>query len=156
MTLWHKEVQLHLQENNESLGVFEDEDKVLHCKRRIQNSTLPYSTKFPILLPRKHHFTVVILHSHGTVKHKGIRETLAEERSNYWMVKSRQAVKGLLSRCVVCKKLSEKPYEKQPTPPLPDFRVAGDPAFSRIGIDFAGPLYVKDIYRRAEGHISKC
>ena len=29
-----------------------------------------------------------------------------------------------------------------------------DPAFWRIGIDFAGPLYVKDIYRRAE--MNKC
>ena len=70
------------------------------------------------------------------------------------IVKGHQAVNGLLSRCVVCKKLSEKPYEKQPTPPLPDFRVAEDPAFSRIGIDFAGPLYVTDIYRRAE--MNKC
>ena len=32
LTLCHKEVQLHLQENNESLGVFEDEDVVLRCK----------------------------------------------------------------------------------------------------------------------------
>lgn len=110
LTLWRKEAQLHLQENNESLSVFEDEDGVLRCKGRIQNSTLPYSIKFPVLLPRKHHFTeLVILHSHGTVKHNGIRETLTEVRSNYWIVKGRQAVKGLLSRCVVCKKLSGKP-----------------------------------------------
>ena len=157
MTLWHKKVQLHLPENNESSGVFEDENGVLRYKGQIKKSTLPYSTKFPKVLPRKHRFTElvpVIFHSHGTVKHNGIRETLTEVRSNYWIVKGRQVVKGLLPRCVVCKKLSGKPYEKQPTPPLPDFKVADDPVFSRIGIDFADPLYVKDIYRRAE--VSKC
>ena len=155
LTLWHKEVQLHLQEKNESLGIFEDDNGVLRCKGRIQNSTLPYSTKFPVLLPTKHHFTdLVILHSHDIVKHNGIRETLTEVRSSYWIVKGRQAVKRLLARCNVCKMLLGKPYEKQSTPPLPDFRVAEDPAFSRIGVDFAGPLYVKDIYRKAEMH--KC
>jgi hypothetical protein len=107
------------------------------------------------LLPRKHHFTeLVILNCYETVKHNGIRETLTELRSNYWIQKGRQAVKVLLSRCVACKRLLGKPYGKQPTPPLPDFRVSDDPDFSKIGIDFAGPLYVKDIYRRVE--MNKC
>jgi transposase InsO family protein len=88
------------------------------------------------------------------VKHNGIRETLTELRSNYWIQKGRQAVKVLLSRCVACKRLLGKPYGKQPTPPLPDFRVSDDPDFSKIGIDFAGPLYVKDMYRRVE--MNKC
>jgi hypothetical protein len=32
--------------------------------------------------------------------------------------------------------------------------VSDDPAFSKFGIDFAGPLYVKDIYRRVD--MNKC
>lgn len=156
--LWHKEAQFHLEESKkakESLGIFQDEIGVLRCKGRIQNSSLPYSTKFPILLPRKHHYTkLVILHCHKTVKHNGIRETLTELRMNYWIVKGRQAVKGHLSRCGICQKLSGKAYQGQPTPPLPDFRVADDPAFSGIGIDFAGPLHVKDIYRGSQMHKS--
>ena len=35
LLLWHKEVQQHLQEENESLGVFEDEHGVLRCKGRV-------------------------------------------------------------------------------------------------------------------------
>ena len=53
----------------EQLGVFKDEDGVLRCKGRIKNSSLPYSGKFPILLPRKQHFTrLLIAQSHENVK----------------------------------------------------------------------------------------
>ena len=76
--LWYKEVQTKLEENEKSssiweqLGVSKDEDGVLRCKGRIQNSSLPYSVKFPILLLRKQHFTkLVIMQSCENVKHKG-------------------------------------------------------------------------------------
>jgi hypothetical protein len=61
LTLWHKGVQSHLEEKDESLGVFEDEDRVFRCRGRVQNSTLPYETKVPVLLPRKHHFTELVI-----------------------------------------------------------------------------------------------
>ena len=46
-------------------------------QNRIQNCSLPYSAKFPVLLPRKQYFTqLVIRQSHENVKHNGVRETL--------------------------------------------------------------------------------
>lgn len=45
--------------------------------------------------------------------------------------------------CVTCKKLKGKPYSSPPTDTLPEFRVRGAPPFSTVGVDFAGPLYVK-------------
>jgi len=42
-----------------------------------------------------------------------------------------------------------------PTPPLPSFRVSDDLAFSKVGVDFAGPLYVKNIYQ-SKGEMYKC
>ena len=139
----------------ESLGVFTDEKGVLRCKGRIQNSSLSYATKFPVLLPRTHHFTrLVIQRCHESVKHNGLRETLTELRANYWIVRGRQLVKSFITRCFICKRSAGKPYQSQPTPPLPDFRVANDPAFFNIGVDFAGPLYVRDIYQKSKMH--KC
>ena len=50
--LWYKDVQGKLDERErssstwEQLGVFKDEDGVLRCKGRIQNSSLPYSASF--------------------------------------------------------------------------------------------------------------
>ena len=36
-----------------------------------------------------------------------------------------------------------------PIPQLPEFRLSDDSAFSSIGVDFAGPIYVKDVYNKS-------
>ena len=59
------------------------------------------------------------------------------------MTKGRQYVKRLLSECIICKKLEGKPFSPPNVSPLPDCRVNEAPPFSKIGIDFAGPLYCK-------------
>ena len=160
--LWHREVQKSMfsdkkmEETKKNLHVFEDDDGILRVGGRIDNAPLPYETKFPILLPRRHHFTYLIVYkSHTTVKHNGVRETLTEIRSEYWITKGRQIVKTLLSKCVICKKLIGKAYDSPDSPPLPPFRVSEDMAFSQIAVDFAGPLYVKDIYTKSTT-MNKC
>ena len=73
-------------------------------------------------------------------------ETLTEIRSHFWIIKCRPAVKkDISSKCVTCKKLQGRAYSSSPTPFLHSFRVSDDLAFSKVGVDFAGPLYVKNI-----------
>ena len=72
-----------------------------------------------------------------------------EEYSKYWVVQGRQILKKILSKCVACKKLESRPFEVPPTPQLPEFRLSDDFTFSSIGIDFAGPIYVKDVYNKS-------
>ena len=86
---------------------------------------------------------LVVLWSHVKVGHEGLRGTLAEFRSRYWITKGRQFVKKVIRQCVICNKLEVKAYKALLMGPLPDFRVTQSPAFSKVGIDFAGPLYVK-------------
>ena len=64
-------------------------------------------------------------------------------------------MKSLLSKCSTCKRIIGKPYDSPGAPPLPPFRVSDDAAFSQIGIDFAGPLYVRDIYNKRQSR-SRC
>ena len=52
------------------------------------------------------------------------RATLGELRSRFWVPWGRQVVKKVLRECVTCKKEHGRP-------------------FSRVGVDFAGPLFVK-------------
>ena len=52
-------------------------------------------------------------------------------------------MKKLLQRCVVCRRIHEKPFPSPRLPSLPGFRVQESPPFSYTGVDFAGPLYVK-------------
>jgi hypothetical protein len=59
-------------------------------------------------------------------------------------------VKKIISKCVVCQKIEGKGYGIPYPPPLPPFRLTDEFAFSRIGLDYAGPVYVKDIYTRTK------
>ena len=47
-----------------------------------------------------------------------------------------------MNECIPCKKLEGLPFKDPPPPPLPEFRIKEDPAFTYVGVDFAGPLFV--------------
>jgi hypothetical protein len=81
--------------------------------------------------------------AHHRVLHNGVKETLAELRSRFWIVKGRSLIKSIIHRCCVCRRHEGKPYSAPPPPPLPTFRVEEAPPFSFTGVDFAGPLYVR-------------
>ena len=49
----------------------------------------------------------------------------------------------VLSKCVTCKKQEGRAFSAPQTAALPEFRVKEVPAFSKVGVDFAGPLYVR-------------
>ena len=53
-------------------------------------------------------------------------------------------MKKILKRCFVCRKLEAKPFHSSPTAAMPEYRVKQAAPFSNVGIDFAGPLYVKE------------
>ena len=110
----------------------------------MDNADIPYATRHPVLLCKQHHLTLLIVQdAHERVKHNGVKETLTEIRSRYWIVKGRQFVRKILHGCVVCLRFEGPPQSAPPPPPLPEFRVREEPAFTFTGVDFAGPLYMK-------------
>ena len=61
-------------------------------------------------------------------------------------MKGRSLVKSIIHRCTTCKKHEGAPYGDPPPPPLPEFRVTQNLAFTITGVDFAGPLFVRNRY----------
>ena len=60
------------------LGVVE-QGEILRCVGRLVISDLDFDARRPIILPRKHHLTrLIIQNSHANVHHSGVRATLAE------------------------------------------------------------------------------
>ncbi|KAK6175232.1 hypothetical protein SNE40_013739 [Patella caerulea] len=156
--LWIKEVQSQLVNHSNfetwkrQLDVYEDDKGVLRCRGRLGNSQLTNSCKFPTLLDPSHYFTnLVVISCHRKVLHNGVKETLTELRSSYWIIRGRQYIRKLIHQCVTCRKYEGKPYQSPSTPPLPDFRVQESAPFAYVGVDFAGPLFVK-INGTAEQH----
>ena len=96
------------------------------------------------MLPRSHHVTSpIIRHCHESVFHNGLNATLTEVRTKYWITKGRQTVKKELHNCAKCRRFQDQHYPIPSSPDLPEFRVQEKHAFSSVGVDFAGPLYVK-------------
>ena len=50
----------------------------------------------------------------------------------------------MVHRCTICKKHEGAPFNGPPPPPLPEFRVKEDHAFTYTGVDFAGPVFVRN------------
>ena len=122
----------------------EDRSGVLKCRGRSENSDLDMESQEPIILAKDHWLTKLIIEEcHRKVHHGGVRETLGELTSRFGVPKGRQVVKKVLRECVTCKKEQCKPFGAPPTAALPEFRVREAPPFSKVGIDFAGPLFVK-------------
>lgn len=127
------------------LILFLNDAKLISCKGRLDNANVPACSKNPVLLPSKHHYTeLLIKEKHQLVKHNGIQETLGAIREEYWIVRGREAVKKVIRKCVICRRYEGQPYPTPQIPPLPPERVDDGPPFNNTGIDFAGPLYVKD------------
>ena len=118
-----------------------DEKGVLRLKTRLEKATnLPYDLRFPILLPRDHQLTkLIILDIHDSVHHAyGSNYMLSVLREKYWVPKGLSVVKKVRAGCKECQKVHGKPQIPQMAP-LPPYRV-DEPlcAFDEVGFDFTG------------------
>ena len=146
---WVKDMQSTFKEEKladlkKHLGNDKDTKGIIRCYGRLNNSSLPIESRNPILLPKEHHEThLIIQNCHRNVLHNGTKETLQELRSRFWVNQGRQLVKRILRDCKLCKKLPGLAYGSPKAGQLPDFRVREEHAFFSLGIEFAGPLYVQ-------------
>lgn len=100
---------------------------------------------FPVLLPRKDHLTKIITFDiHKRVFHLGTNQTLSQLRLEYWIPSGRTEVKSILHKCPVCTKLRTNPYKTPEFSIYPAYRLNKNIAFTHTGVDYFGPLHVKD------------
>ena len=126
-------------------GLFLDHQQIIRCKGRVGNAPLSQESKNPILLPSKHRLANLIIQDvHSKIKHSGIKDTLTTIRERFWIPRGREAVKRILRKYVTCRRVEGVPYRPPPTPDLPVERVSLDPPFAHTGLDFIGPLYIRD------------
>ena len=142
--LWLRHIQRVFHSNkyddlDKKLNVFIDEHGLFRCRRRFDNSSLPYERKYPILLPPDSHLTVLEIQDNN-----GVRETINKIICKYWIPRVRQKVKNIINRCATCKKFERHPYFYPESPALPECRIVPNHCFSNIGIDYAVPVFLKN------------
>ena len=126
-----------------ALHPFLDSARILRVGGRECNSKLPYHSQHPIILDGKHSLTKLIVHSeHSRLLHAGPTLLGASLSRNYHIIRCRTVVRSTTRGCVICRRASARPQ-----PPilgqLPMERVTPDTVFDKVGIDYAGPIYVK-------------
>lgn len=126
-------------------------DGFLRVNSRIRRATvIPDSAKSPIILPKNHIVTNLIVDYYHNKNHHHNKQTIINEiRQQYWIPSIKSTVDKAKSRCQECKNRSAIP-----APPLmgelPYDRLAAYVRpFSYCGVDYFGPLEVT-IGRRRE------
>jgi hypothetical protein len=126
------------------LSPFLDAQGLLRVGGRLKNAPIPFNAKHQLILPQYHHMTTLLIrHEHEKNGHIGREHVLSNLRQSYWIVGGRSAVKGILFRCIPCRKRKAKTL----TPlmaDLPAGRLAlGQPPFTNCGVDLFGPVSIK-------------
>lgn len=121
---------------------------------RLRNAKIPFSQKYPILLPSYNHVTdLIIRECHFKNLHCGIGTTLNILRNLFWLLDGRKQVRKVIKNCAVC--LRANPVLTScKMGDLLAIRLQQDRPFLNIGIDFCGPFFVKQTRFRNK-HITK-
>ena len=150
--VWIKSVQREIETNskqlNNTLGLFVDEQGVILCRGRLENAELTSTQKNPILIPGNSYFAKLLaLDAHYKTGHGTKKDTLVELRSKYWVTKARNLVRHVIHGCArPCRRLESKAFKSVERPPLPYFRVRQSFPFANTGLDYLGPMAVRQVF----------
>lgn len=128
-----------------TLNPFIDSQGVLRVGGRLQQANIPFDQKHPILLPKNHHITnIIIYEEHLTQLHSGVQNTLHSLRRQFWLIDGRSQVRKIIRQCIPCLR-ARAPVPQHPMGSLPATRVnATTRAFTYVGVDYCGPFHVKE------------
>ncbi|XP_025190342.1 uncharacterized protein LOC112590942 [Melanaphis sacchari] len=121
-----------------------DDNEILRVGGRLSNADIPNEQRHPILLAKSSHLSILLIrHWHDITGHSGPRVITALLGGQYWIMSLGTLIRTVISHCTRCVRLSGA--NPQPVmADLPRSRVTECRPFSRVGIDYAGPLLMKE------------
>ncbi|XP_015123431.1 uncharacterized protein LOC107045622 [Diachasma alloeum] len=135
------------------LNPFLDERGVIRVGGRLRNSNIPYSQRHPMILPRQHHVTDLVIHQeHQRHLHAGAQATLCAIRRRFWIQDGRNRVRHIIGSCVKCIR-HKPPVVNYIMGNLPEARVTESRPFTNVGIHYCGPFFIKEKKFRNRGRV---
>ncbi|XP_058975815.1 uncharacterized protein LOC131801289 [Musca domestica] len=132
-----------------SLNPFLDKDSLIRANGRLSSAlSISYDERYPIILAHKSRFAALYVDFvHRLTNHGGIQLTLATTRLECWIIRGRNLVKTRYRNCTKCV-LAQKKRQTQLMAALPPERTTISRPFSTSGVDFAGPVEIKNFSGR--------
>ena len=119
------------------------DDDGLRVGGRQQNAKFTYNSRHPIILHSKHPLIKLMIRSeYLRLLHGGPLLVSASLSHNFHIVGGNRAIRSITRSCVTCRRRSAKP-KPQLMGQLPAERITPDAVFSQVGVDYAGPVYLK-------------
>jgi hypothetical protein len=119
-------------------------DGLLRVGGRLDKADLPFEVRHPIIMPARSPVSRLILSSaHNMVGHLGRNSILAEVRQRFWIIHASSLIKELVRKCVVCRRYQARCLDQKMADLPVDRTIAGNPPFTRVGMDYFGPIEVK-------------
>ena len=103
---------------------------------------LPYDVRCPIILPRGHRVTrLIVKHYHEKANHAaGVNFILSQLSERFWIIAAREEIRDWENQCYGCRRRRNKPAS-QVMAPLPGVRLRFTyQAFDQCAVDFGGPF----------------
>ena len=120
-----------------------DQQGVIRCNSRLYYAeSLPYDARCPIILPRGHWVTkLIVRYYHALANHvAGTNFVLAQISQRFWIVAAREEIREWENECCTCQKRRNK-LATQVMGPLPEVRLRFTyRAFDQTALDYAGPF----------------
>ena len=119
-------------------------DGVIRVGGRLHNSPIKQEAKHPVILPKDHHISGLIIRQYHLISgHSGVEHTLSLIRLRYWITQARVSIRRILNSCFDCSR-RQASAGQQKMASLPEDRVnPSNPPFSYVGVDCFGPLEVR-------------
>ncbi|XP_044778690.1 uncharacterized protein LOC123327154 [Drosophila simulans] len=135
--------QLNAKSHLIRFSPFLDDYGVMRVGGRIEQSTLNYNAKHPILIPKDTPLAGLVRHFHVSYLHTGVDATFTNLRQQYWILGARNLVRKAGFQCKSCF-LQRKGTSNQIMGELPIPRVQASRCFQHTGLDYAGPIAIKE------------
>ena len=131
-----------------SLSPILDESGLLRVGGRRNLLKEPYDRIHPMIVHGKHPLTRLIIRTeHIRLMHAGATLVSASLSGRLHIIGGRKVIRCVIRQCVICRRQSSR-TETQKMGSLPVERLTPDRPFANVGIDYAGPFYVKYGYVR--------
>lgn len=98
-------------------------------------------------MPRGHELTKrIIEQEHKRNEHSGVQATMAAVRQRVWPLSLRSTARKIIQKCVICFKVKPR-FSEVIMGCLPSGRVTVSRPFYYCGVDYGGPLILRETKR---------